>query len=89
MLLLAFFYWAFDVCQTRLFRTFLLVFGTNAIAAYMLLHAVHCDQIAGWFLFGTERFVGDWYDTLTHTAGAALLWLFLWDFWRRGKFLRV
>ncbi len=89
LLLLSFFYWAFDVMQTRILRTFLLVFGANAIAAYMLSHLLRYDELAGWLLHGTEQYVGVWYGTLTHVAGVALIWLFLWDFWRRGKFLRV
>lgn len=87
--LLAVFYLIFDIWNTKILRTFLLVWGTNAIAAYMLSHLVHYGEFAGWFLYGLERFVGDWQDTINHVAGALLMWLFLWDYWRRGKFLRV
>lgn len=87
--LLAGFYLIFDVWKCWFLKTFFLVWGANAIAAYMLSHLVHYGEFAGWFLYGLEQFVGDWQDTINHLVGAMLLWLFLWDFWRRGKFLRV
>ncbi|MGI6402506.1 MAG: acyltransferase family protein [Thermoguttaceae bacterium] len=89
ILLLAIFYLVYDIWNWRLFRTFLIVWGVNAIAAYMLSHLVHYGEFAGWFIYGLERFVGDWQETINYLVGAALLWLYLWGFWRRGKFLRV
>lgn len=87
--LLAIFYLIFDIWNAKFTRVFFLVWGTNAIAAYMLSHLTHYDEVAGWFLYGLDRFVGNWRDTINYLVGSALLWLFLWDFWRRGKFLRV
>lgn len=89
LLLLALFYAVFDIWKIPGLKTFLVVFGTNAIAAYMLSHLLHFDQIVGWVLYGTERFLGSWYQFTLTLTGVALIWIILWDFWRRGKFLRV
>ena len=89
LMLFAAFYLIYDVWRLPLLRTFFFVWGANAIGAYMLSHLVHYGEFAGWFLYGLERFVGDWQETINWLVGALLLWLFLWDFWRRGKFLRV
>ncbi len=89
LLLLAVFYLIFDVCKIRFCRTFLVVWGTNAIAAYMLSHIIRYGEVASWFCYGLGRFVGDWMNTINAFVGAMLLWWFLWDCWKRGKFLRV
>ncbi len=89
LMLLAAFYLIYDVWRLPLLRTFFFVWGANAIAAYMLSHLVHYGEFAGWFLYGLEQYVGIWQETINCVVGALLLWFFLWDFWRRGKFLRV
>jgi len=89
LVLLAVFYLIYDVWQSRILRTFFLVFGTNAIAAYMISHLLHYGEFAGWLLYGLEQYIGIWQNTLNYVVGACLIWLFLWSFWKRGKFLRV
>ncbi len=89
LLLLAFFYAVFDILKTPILKTFLVVLGTNAIAAYTLSHILHFDQISSWFLYGLERHIGSWYGFATSATGVALIWLLLWDLWRQGKYIRV
>lgn len=89
LLLLALCYLIFDIWKIPGLKTFLVVFGTNAIAAYMLSHLLHFDQIVGWVCYGLEQYLGSWYQFTLHSLGVALIWVILWDFWRRGKFLRV
>lgn len=89
LLLLALCYAVFDIWKIPGLKTFLVVLGTNAIAAYLMSHLLHFDQIAGWLLYGTEQYLKDWYGFSIHLAGVAIIWVILWDFWRRGKFLRV
>lgn len=87
--LLALFYLVFDVCKSKFCRTFLVVWGTNAIAAYMITHVIRYGEVAGWFCYGLGRFVGDWMATVNAFVGAMLIWWFLYDNWKRGRFLRV
>ncbi|MBQ1338698.1 MAG: DUF5009 domain-containing protein [Thermoguttaceae bacterium] len=89
LLLLAVFYAVFDIWKIPGLKTFLVVFGTNAIAAYMLSHILKFDEIVGWVLYGLERYIGSWYEFTLSVAGVALIWLILHNFWKQGKFLRV
>lgn len=89
LLLLAVFYAVFDIWKIPGLKTFLVVFGTNAIAAYMLSHLLKFDEIVGWVLYGLERYIGPWYEFTLSVAGVALIWLILHNFWKQGKFLRV
>ena len=89
LMLVAAFYLIYDVWRLPLLRTFFFVWGANAIGAYMLSHLLHFDQIVGWVCYGLEQYLGSWYQFTLHSLGVALIWVILWDFWRRGKFLRV
>lgn len=89
LLLLAGFYLVFDLWKLPGLKTFFVVFGTNAIAAYMLSHIWRFNEIADRLLHGLQQYVGDWYGVVSQVGGIIIIWLILWDFWRRGKFLRV
>lgn len=88
-ILLAFCYLLYDVWKKNWLKTFLLVLGTNALAAYMLSHLLHFDQIVGWVLYGLEQWLGAWQGVILQVAGFALLWFLLWTMWRNQKFWRV
>ena len=89
LVLLALFYLVYDIAKCPVLRLFFVVFGSNALAAYMLSHVLHFTQIADWLLYGTSQFVGIWYDTLLEFAALALIWLILFDLWRYRRYFRV
>ncbi|MBQ9874941.1 MAG: DUF5009 domain-containing protein [Thermoguttaceae bacterium] len=94
LLLAALFYAPLASFKLPSLKTFLVVFGTNAIAAYMLSHIFNFKQIVESVLYGCEFWLdkfklGAWYSFLLEVAAAALIWAILHSFWKRGKFLRV
>lgn len=89
LLLLAFFYLIYDMFKLRILKTFFIVFGANAIAAYMLVHIFHFDQIANCLTHGLEQYVGAWQSVIDNVVGAVIVWFMLWDCWKRDKILRV
>ena len=90
-LLLAFFYEVIDVLKFRFGSTFLIVIGMNSIAAYMLgnLFGGTFREIARRVFYGTEQYLGVWYEPMIQFAGFAILWLLLERLWRHKRFLRV
>ena len=94
LLLLALFYAVFDIWKIPGLKTFLVVFGTNAIAAYMLSHVLHFNEIVDWVIYGLRFWyekwgIESWYDFTVQVAAVALIWAILHHFWKLGKFLRV
>ncbi len=101
LLLLGFLYWCIDVKQWR--RPFTqpwIVFGTNAIFAYMLsellsstlgnLH-VHGPELLGTWIYTPFRYIqppgaG---SLLYSIAFAAVCWLVTWPLWHRRIFLKI
>lgn len=89
LLLLAAFYLLYDVVKIPCFKTFFVVFGANAFAAYILSHIFHFDQIASWALYGLEQFTGNWQGFVNQIGGTALMWLLLWTWYRSKFYVRV
>lgn len=89
LLLLAFFYLIYDICKLPVLKTFFIVLGANAIAAYMLVHIFHFNEIAHCLTYGLEKYIGVWQRVVDSVVGVAIVWLMLWDCWKRGKILRV
>jgi len=89
LLLLAAFYLVYDVLKVPCLKTFFVVFGANAFAAYILSHIFHFDQIAAWALFGLEQFTGNWQGVVNQIGGTALMWLLLWTWYRSKFYVRV
>lgn len=89
LLLVALFYWWIDVRGNQKGIKWLLVFGTNSIAAYLLSETPFlrglCRQLVG----GLQQYVGDWYGVCLHAACVgALVWV-VWAMYKRGIFLKV
>jgi len=102
LLCLALCYWIVDIQQWRgMWTKLLLVFGMNAIAAYVfaelishLLDHVHAGGAMSW----QEFFYGHVFVPLASTANASLLyalayvlvcWAAMWVLYRRGIFLKI
>lgn len=92
MLLLAFFYLVFDVCNVRLSTRFLSLYGTNALLAYLL--GQYFNGALGAFsdrtLYGFRHLVGnEWYPLIQQTGFLILMTSILWVFHRARLYLRA
>ena len=90
LMLLALFYWVIDVNGYKRWSYFLVVIGSNAIAAYMLNSIAPINQVSGRLFNGLDKWLSSGTKPVVHAAGPVIvLWLILW-FLRRNKiFLKV
>lgn len=88
-MLLSGFYWLIDVKRIRGWIFPLRVIGMNAITAYVLSHVIDFSEIANFLLFGTEQFLGSYYEAVSILGGAAILYWLLWYMYRNGSFVKV
>jgi predicted acyltransferase len=94
LLLLALFYAVFDVWKTPGLKTFLVVLGTNALAAYALSYLLNFEKAIAWLRIGLEEagfgdYFNEWNQFVVHLLCVALILIILWNLWRREKFLRA
>jgi predicted acyltransferase len=89
LVLLALFYLVIDVLRLRFLGIFFIVVGMNAIAAYMVTHAVDFAGIADFFLQGLARWTGPWQHLLRAAGGVAVLWLILFYMYRKRTFIKI
>ncbi len=88
-LLLSLFYWIIDVRGISKWAFPLKVIGMNAITAYVLSHIISFPKIAGFVLFGLEKFVGDYYGVLTSIGGFGILYWLLWYMYKNKTFVKI
>jgi predicted acyltransferase len=89
LVLLALFYLVIDVLRLRFLAGFFIVIGMNAIAAYMVTHAVDFAGIADFFLQGLAKWTGPWHHVLRAAGGFAILWLILFYMYRKRTFIKI
>jgi predicted acyltransferase len=89
LVLLALFYLVIDVLRLRPLAGFFVVIGMNAIAAYMVTHAVDFAGIADFFLRGLAKWTGPWHHFLRAAGGFAILWLILFYMYRKRTFIKI
>ncbi|MBN2024195.1 MAG: DUF5009 domain-containing protein [Pirellulales bacterium] len=89
-LLLALFYLVIDVIGWRRWAYPFIVIGSNAIFAYMIVHFINFESIAGTVLGGVASHLQPEYGkALLAISGFAVLWLMLWYMYRKRTFLRI
>ena len=88
-LLLGAFYWWIDVKGHKRGTKWLLYYGCNAIAAYLIGEIINFRCIAHSLLRGTEQFLGDWYQVLLTACNSLILFLILALLYRNKIFLKV
>lgn len=88
-ILLAAFYWVIDVKGWAKWSTPLKIIGMNAITAYVISHVINFPKIAGFVLFGFEKFSGGYYEMLLTIGGFGILYWLLWYMYRNKTFIRV
>ena len=89
VVLMAFFYFLFDVCQLTFGLEFLRVYGMNSITAYVLSEVVNFRCVAHSVLYGLEQYVGNYYSFVLTFAQAATVFLLLFVMYKRNIFLKV
>lgn len=88
-LLMAAFYYAIDCLGLRRGLDWVKVYGTNSIAAYMLMSCVNFSCVGASLFYGVERWIGPWYDVLIAVTSSLLIFGLLWLLRRCGIYLRV
>lgn len=88
-LLMAVFYFIFDVCQLRFGLDFLRVYGMNSITAYVISEVVNFRGIAHSVLYGLEQYVGDYYTFILTLSQVAIIYLILRAMYKHGIFVKV
>ncbi len=88
-LLLALFYWIVDVKGYRKWSFPLKVIGMNAITAYVISHVIRFPEVADFFLFGFENYLGPAYGVFRVAGGFLILYLILWYMYRNKTFVKV
>ncbi len=88
-LLLALFYLVVDYWKYQRWAMFFIVVGSNSILAYMI-GDLHCfSEVAGIFLSGTKRFLGDWYPFVLSIGSYAVFWLLFYFLYKKKIFIKV
>jgi predicted acyltransferase len=89
LLLLALFYWVIDVLGCRRWAFFFIVFGMNAIVAYMAPDLIDFLQISNTVFAGLARHLGVFGDVLLSAGAVGVLWTGLYYMYRKGTFVRI
>ena len=88
-LLLALFYWWIDVKGHAKGWNWLLYYGCNAITAYLIGELINFRCIAASLLYGTEQFLGGWYQVLLAACNSLMVFFILWFMYKNRLFLKV
>ncbi len=88
-LLMALFYWVVDCKGYHKGLSWLKVYGTNSIAAYMMATCINFSSVSTSFLYGLKAYTGDFYPALIAAANAAIVYLILRWMYRQQVFLKV
>lgn len=90
LLLMGGLYWWIDMRNHKRGLTFLTIYGTNSITAYMLALCISFKSIVASIFYGTEHIVGSgWYGVVLAAGNAFIIFLVLRAMYRKGVFLKV
>jgi predicted acyltransferase len=88
-LLMALLYYFVDMKKYTNWAFPLKVIGMNAITAYVLSHVLDFGKIAAQILYGLEKYVGDFYQTVLSVGGFLILYGILYYMYRNRTFIRI
>lgn len=88
-LLMALFYYLVDYKNYGKYLNWLKIYGMNSILAYMLYEIVDFSSVTKSIFRGLELYSGDYYATIIRLGNVSILFLILWMFYKKGKFLKV
>ena len=89
LLPLALFYWVIDVLGYRRWAFFFIVFGMNAIIAYMAPDLINFSEISNTVFAGLARHLGMFGEVLLTAGAVGVLWSGLYFMYRKGTFVRI
>ena len=87
-LLMALFYYLIDYKDYGKYFNWLKIYGMNSILAYMLVY-VNFSSVSQSVFRGTEQYLGDYYSTLIRLANVLIVFVILWQLYRKKIFLKV
>lgn len=88
-LLMALFYWWIDVCGHHRGLTWLKIYGTNSIAAYILGEVVNFRSIASSLTYGLAPYLGDLYGAWLTFCNFLIVFLILRCLYRHHIHLKI
>lgn len=88
-LLMALFYYIIDFKEKKKGFKWLKIYGMNSITAYTLGMVINFRSIAGSFLWGLEKYVGDYYPALLTLANFIILFLILKFMYKFKIFIKI
>ena len=88
-LLMALFYYVIDYKGWKKHTGWMKVYGMNSIVAYMLAMCVNFSCIGHSLFHGLEPYMGAYYQVLITASNAVMVYLILWEMYKRKIFLRV
>jgi len=89
LLLLAIFYGLIDVLGYRRWAFFFIVFGMNAIVAYIAPDLISFERISAANFTGLARHLGVFSEFLLTGGAVGILWLGLYYMFRKKTFVRI
>ncbi len=88
-LLMALFYYLIDYKGWKKYSGWLKVYGMNSIVAYMLTMCVNFSCIGHSLLHGLQPYMGEYYAVVLTLSNVGIIYLILWELYKRKIFLRV
>jgi len=88
-LLMALFYYLIDYKDYGKYFNWLKIYGMNSILAYMLYEIIHFSGVATSVLYGTEQYLGSFYEALIKLAEVSIIFFILLILYRKKIFLKV
>ena len=91
ILMLALFYLILDIWGVSRGFRWMIVIGSNAIAAYVLWHLFekNLTGMAEVFLTGAKSWIGNGWDMMRYLGGFLILYAFLWYLFKNKTFIKI
>jgi len=89
LLSLSIFLWMVDGLNLKKGFMFFTVIGMNAIFAYCASHMFDFGHVADVFTGGLKQYTGEWYRFIRALGGFGILYLILWQMYKRKIFIKI
>ena len=88
-LLMGLFYYLIDYKGYNKNITWLKVYGMNSIVAYMLANVINFSCLGQSLFYGLEQYLGNYYSFLISLSNVLVIYVILWQLYKRNIFLKV
>jgi predicted acyltransferase len=89
ILSMALFLWLVDGLNFKKGFLFFTIIGMNAIFAYCASHLFDFGQVADIVTGGLKQYTGEWYRFIRALGGFGILYLILWQMYKRKIFIKI